>query len=187
MLKFSTVVAAIAVLGVSGAQAAGQIGSGALTQPLTWTGASTMTGAGSFNDDWFFLTAEPLSASSSASFSFTTVPAGFFGSGIPAANFVSGWITGFTVTLDGNPLTLSSSSTSGSGITTTTDTFTVTPFTIAAGTHHLIVTGSTDSTGGGYTANLFLAPAAVPEPETYAMMLAGLGALGFLAFRRNGR
>ena len=31
------------------------------------------------------------------------------------------------------------------------------------------------------------AAAAVPEPETYAMLLAGLGLLGFMARRRNGR
>jgi hypothetical protein len=31
------------------------------------------------------------------------------------------------------------------------------------------------------------APAPVPEPETYALMLAGLGAVGFAARRRRGR
>ena len=34
-----------------------------------------------------------------------------------------------------------------------------------------------------YQGSVLLSP--VPEPETYAMMLAGLGALGFLARRRN--
>jgi hypothetical protein len=36
-----------------------------------------------------------------------------------------------------------------------------------------------------FTANAVSAVAAVPEPETYAMMLAGLGAVGFIARRRR--
>jgi hypothetical protein len=41
------------------------------------------------------------------------------------------------------------------------------------------VTGGSASYGG----NLVAAP--IPEPETYAMMLAGLGVIGFLASRRR--
>jgi len=36
---------------------------------------------------------------------------------------------------------------------------------------------------GKYYADVALAP--VPEPETYAMMLGGLGLLGFMARRRK--
>ena len=43
------------------------------------------------------------------------------------------------------------------------------------------ITGSTASYGG----NVVATP--VPEPETYAMMLAGLGAIGFLVARRRSR
>jgi hypothetical protein len=43
------------------------------------------------------------------------------------------------------------------------------------------ITGSTASYGG----NVVATP--VPEPETYAMMLAGLGAIGFLVARRRNR
>lgn len=36
-----------------------------------------------------------------------------------------------------------------------------------------------------FTTNAVSAIAAVPEPETYAMMLAGLGLVGFAARRRR--
>ena len=49
----------------------------------------------------------------------------------------------------------------------------------------LVLTVKGSSNGGSYggTFNLNLAP--VPEPETYGMLLAGLGILGFLARRRK--
>lgn len=57
---------------------------------------------------------------------------------------------------------------------------------IPLGTYTIVVegigiTGSTASYGG----NVVAIP--VPEPETYAMMLAGLGAIGFLVARRRNR
>jgi hypothetical protein len=55
----------------------------------------------------------------------------------------------------------------------------------AAGNYYLQVTGVANGTSGGiYTGAISVT--AVPEPETYAMMLAGLAALGFLARRRQG-
>ena len=47
----------------------------------------------------------------------------------------------------------------------------------------LTVIGNTKGGSYGGTFNLNLAP--VPEPETYGMLLAGLGILGFLARRRK--
>lgn len=53
-----------------------------------------------------------------------------------------------------------------------------------AGSYALAVTGFTSgSMGGTYTGVLAAAP--VPEPETYALMLAGLGIVGFIASRRR--
>lgn len=51
---------------------------------------------------------------------------------------------------------------------------------LAAGDYALTFVGSgTGGFGGFYTVT------AVPEPETYAMMLAGLGIMGFMAARRR--
>lgn len=45
------------------------------------------------------------------------------------------------------------------------------------------VVGSKNGAGANFSGSLILTP--VPEPETYAMMLAGLVAVGFLARRRG--
>jgi hypothetical protein len=57
---------------------------------------------------------------------------------------------------------------------------------LLAGPLTLTVIGTLNE-GGSYsgTLNLLLAP--VPEPETYAMMLGGLGLLGFMARRRKNK
>ena len=55
---------------------------------------------------------------------------------------------------------------------------------LSAGTYYLQVSGSVMSNAAGkYYADVALAP--VPEPETYGMMLAGLGVVGFMARRRK--
>lgn len=55
---------------------------------------------------------------------------------------------------------------------------------LTAGTYYVQVSGSVLSNASGkYYADIALAP--VPEPETYGMMLAGLGVVGFMARRRK--
>ena len=56
---------------------------------------------------------------------------------------------------------------------------------LVAGNYYLQVSGTMVSdTGASFGGAVMLAP--VPEPETYGMMLGGLGVLGFLARRRHG-
>lgn len=56
--------------------------------------------------------------------------------------------------------------------------------TLSAGSYFYSVTGwASGIAGGQYTLASAITP--VPEPETLAMMLAGLGAVGFLARRRK--
>jgi len=54
---------------------------------------------------------------------------------------------------------------------------------LTPGMYHLHFTGMVNGAGGQYSAAINATP--VPEPETYAMLLAGLGAVGFLARRRK--
>jgi PEP-CTERM motif len=55
---------------------------------------------------------------------------------------------------------------------------------VGAGSYYLNVTGiANGSLGGLYNGAISIAP--VPEPETYVMLLAGIGVMGFIAVRRN--
>ncbi len=56
--------------------------------------------------------------------------------------------------------------------------------TLAPGSYYFRVRGTADGTGTGQGIYTFTA-AAVPEANTYAMMIAGLGLIGFCARRRN--
>jgi hypothetical protein len=53
-----------------------------------------------------------------------------------------------------------------------------------AGSYTLTLVGSNSAAAGTYSGNIALAP--VPEPETYALMLAGIAAVGFVVMRRRG-
>lgn len=58
----------------------------------------------------------------------------------------------------------------------------------APGQYRLNVAGTRGGSVGSYAGNIVIRPAvvsAIPEPETYAMLLAGLGLLGYSARRRK--
>jgi hypothetical protein len=56
-----------------------------------------------------------------------------------------------------------------------------------AGTYSFAVIGVADGTAGGAYGGVLqtLVPSPVPEPQSYALLLAGLGVLGFVASRRK--
>lgn len=91
----------------------------------------------------------------------------------------------FTLTLSGQYMSLSSAMLNGVAGTVTNmgkwsfagiDGTETTPLV-------LTLTGTTSKASALYSGELSVA--AVPEPETYAMFIAGLGALGFMARRRR--
>jgi hypothetical protein len=65
------------------------------------------------------------------------------------------------------------------------DVWTISSNNLAAGNYYLQVSGNLVGTTSASFGGAVQMAAPVPEPETYGMMLAGLGVLGFLARRRK--
>jgi hypothetical protein len=108
-------------------------------------------------------------------YSFSLADPGTLSGSVVPINFGPYNILGLTVTLqDSSFSVIGSDSTPDDGFTFAG---------LAAGTYALNVLGFATGSGGGFYAGGVVA---IPEPETYAMLLAGLLAIGFVARRRAG-
>jgi hypothetical protein len=174
MTSLKKIAAAISVIGFVASAPAAFAGGGALTltpDPIDigWLSASfdnSFTSQGSFTDNWTF----SVPASSASFYSVEQLWNVRF---TPLRYFTG--INSFSVGLYD-----ASNSLVGSG-----QQFFGGP--LAAGNYTLTVAGNVIGTGSGvkgtYTGLVEVMP--VPEPESYALFLAGLGLMGFIARRRT--
>ena len=140
--------------------------------PLAPSASFSNTVTGAFSDVWTF----NLGTASAVAASITNVEVSF-------ASLTGGGITGFSAWLNGVLLVGPTSSVTTGGVTVKTQVL-AGGSVLPAGFYELKVegtgiTGATASYGGSIVAM------PVPEPETYALMLAGLGVVGFVARRRK--
>jgi len=180
--KFARYVATVGVLSIlvlPGQQASAiSVDLGVLTPPSGAPIGAIHFGSGSvFSDTFSFsVTADASLKSLLASISFSNI--------VGISNFVSSlWQVNGTV-----PLANGVTTTSGNGNWGMTfSSLSFSPL-LASGAHpsYEVRTGGTViGWGGSYGGIVVLAPvAAIPEPEIYVMMLAGLGLMGFMARRR---
>lgn len=178
-MEMKSLAAAVLALAASmGAQAGGTIGVGDLPIPYTTTVTGSLSGPGTIVDTWTFSTGDWSDANASASNTYVSLSGG-----VTILNKISS----FAAKLDGHALTAIPDFTTplGGGSSLVQQQLTIVPFRLGPGSHTLEIMGSVGDGGGSYLATLALAPAPVPEPETYALMLAGLGVIGFLARRRS--
>lgn len=130
-----------------------------------------------------------LSAAGSYAQSFTSGTAGSFSYFVSEGASLKASVTsvltsglGFTISsvlFGSTPFASASANLGGS----TFEQYTFSAASLAAGTYTIFVNGS-GTPGSAYTGNVVIT--AVPEPQTYALLLAGLGAVGFLSVRRKG-
>jgi len=117
-------------------------------------------------------------------FNFTTpsiVAASVTNVAITFGSFSTGRIDDFAAFLNGTPLNLNVFGSSDPPVTVTTQVLAGST-TLPTGTYQLVVSGKGVGSAS-YGGNIVATP--VPEPQTYAMLLAGLGAVGFVAARRR--
>ena len=147
--------------------------------PLSFGG---LAANGSFNDVFTF-TLPPNGGTGYSAANFTLLPSSLYSTVLSTMSLFTdpdGSVSVFGNLFNGDEVMKASSITGGSTINL------IYPAS-AGGKYLLVITGiTTGSSGGIYTGAISAsAVAAVPEPESYAMLLAGLGVMGAIAIRRN--
>lgn len=172
-MKLSQIASAALMAGFAvqaGAVAPGGVDLGNVPPSVSFSATHT----GAFEDLWNFNLVTP----SIVAASLTNVEVSFAGNAAGGINDFKAWLNGIELlssssTTNNPPVSVKVQVLSGAG-------------SFAAGTYQLKVTGSGVTGGSGsYGGNLVATP--IPEPETYALMLAGLGVVGFVASRRRAR
>jgi hypothetical protein len=158
--------AALLALGASASQAADYPFAMPLSPQLPFSAAVPVMGPGSFADNWIFTAPANSAAVSGAAISVNLAP--FFN------------IDSILIKLFDSSDVLVATGTSGSGTS-------LTDIPVMAGSsYYFEVSGVVSGAPNGfYTFTAVAAP--IPEQETYAMLLAGLGVVGFMAARRRAR
>ncbi len=164
---------ATAVIGLAAASSSFAVTSEPLGLLAPTASFSRTVSAGSFMDTYNF----DLSVASIVAASATNVEITF-------GSFSFGGISGFAAMLNNQPLNLNSFTSSNGGVTVKTSVLAGST-TLPAGTFLLKISGTAGPGGASYGGNIVATP--VPEPESYAMLLAGLGVMGAIAVRRNKR
>lgn len=179
MTNLKKIAASISVIGLmAAAPAAMANGGGAVslsqTGPSFYSGTFSQTYSGftSFTDDWTFTL--PVGPAGQA---VGTAIASFNPSGALSSFFTAGSIWDLTTTTQ---LTAGLGSFSG-GLYNVQ--FTLPAALVPNHTYAFRLTGVTLASGGSYAGSINVTP--VPEPESYALFLAGLGLMGFIARRRS--
>ncbi len=156
-MKFVKHLVAAAALASAGSAMAATYEAGVLVSGSPQSLTYAVTGTGSFSDVINFDIAAASTGQVNA-VTFTLFP------------FVQNPITGLTLSLyDGANLL-----TAVNGV-----------YTLTAGTNYSFHVGGTTNFSGVYSVNYQLAAAPVPEPESIALTLAGLGVVGLVAARRR--
>ena len=178
-LKLTAVAAMLAGGSVAANAATTDLGAISLGQPTTFSGIVSGSGT-SINDIFTFSLAD---GNTSSGYSVVNIPLTFTG---------GEWNTALaTLTLMSNADGIVGNADDqmlGSAIwnqgTNSNDSLQLSYGSAISGPAYIQVTGVTDGGNGGVYAG---AIAAIPEPETYAMLLAGLGLMGAVVRRRSNR
>jgi hypothetical protein len=180
VVKAATVLSTVAAaMLLAGPAQAVPVDLGSIANGTTFT---QLTADGAFQDLFTFTVAP----NQGGAFALTAIAGNNFGVSLTNASLYTGNFT-MPSALDPGALLASSGPVLGTNIPNTSIVVSVaigsTPLILSPLTTYTLSVAGSSVGPSAYTGNVLLAP--VPEPETYAMLLAGLGMMGMIARRRQ--